>query len=106
MRRSDLGKEALQIQPADLERQPKNETHHGDLGAVLKQDLPVAAFYGGNERSDEREQPAEPSSGFERRCDFCGRPCRCAGRMRPLPWCKRSSRRGPRLPGYIPARRR
>ena len=74
-------------------------TQHGDLGAELRRDSSVAAFQGGNEdRNEHRQRPAEPTSGLEVRCDFCGRWCGGAVRSGPVPRHPGFCRRGPRLP--------
>ena len=88
-------------------RQAEKETHHGDIGAALRGDCTVATLRGGQENPDEhRKEPPPPRSRPQRRCDFCGRPCRGAVRRGPVPRRPSLGRRGPRLPGWRPARRR
>jgi len=103
----DWGKEAPQILPIHLQREAEKVTHHGDLGAALRRNSAYAALRGGQESEDERrEEPQEPRSMPQRRCDFCGRPCSCAVRTGRVPRRPFSYRRGPRLPGHMPGRRR
>jgi hypothetical protein len=105
-------------------------THHGDLGARLRQDSAVATLQSGQESRDERRDesselpqvsaPPELSlpelllpnlpfadlpSPSQRCCDFCGRPCRCAVRAAPAARLPSIHHRGARLPVYRAPRR-
>ena len=88
-------------------RQPEKVTHHGDRGVGLRPKWAVATLAGGPESPDEcRKEPPQLPPLPQRRCDFCGRPCGGAARRGPVPRRPSSGRRGPRLPGCKPVRRR
>ena len=82
-------------------------TDHGDLGAALRENSAVAALESGQDSQHEHpEEPPEPLSIPQRRCDFCGRPCGDVVRTGPVPRHLPLFRRGPRLPGHERVRRR
>jgi hypothetical protein len=88
-------------------RQAEKVTHHGDRGVGLTPKWAVATLRGGPESPDERrKEPPQPPPLPPRRCDFCGRPCGGAARRGPVPRRPSWGRRGPRLPGCRPLRRR